>query len=108
MPARRVNRGFRYVSSAKISFLMSVWAKGSLKILSRIVISAEPHATATLIVKMMAAICCLSSARLARRSIKAAVVSCVAKRVSCRKKSNDVVAPGVKMATKSLINPAVV
>lgn len=107
MPARRVNRGFLCVLSVKISFLMSVWAKGFLKMLLRIVISAERRATAILIAKMMAAICCLSSVRPARRSITAAVASCVAKRVSCRKKSNVVCAPDVKMATKSLISHAV-
>ena len=68
---------------------------------------AARRAIAILIAKMMAAICCLFSARLVRRNIKAAVASCVAKRVSCRKRNNGVVVRGVKMAIKSSINHAV-
>lgn len=97
----------RYVLSVKTLSLMSVWAKGSLKMLSRIAISAARCAIAILIAKMMAAICCLFSARLVRRNIKAAVASCVAKRVSCRKRNNGVVVRDVKMAIKSSINHAV-
>lgn len=76
----------------------------SLMRLSRIVTSAAHRATAIPTVKMMAAICCLFSARLAPRSLKAAVANCAVKRAVCRKRNSAVAALAVRMAIKSSIN----
>lgn len=63
--AREQGLPVRFVG--KTSFLTSVWVKEFLKMSLRIAINAERRATAIPIAKMMAAICCLSSARPVRK-----------------------------------------